>query len=641
MDSMTKYNPMKLTKAGKMLLAKAQAGECGIHITKFATGSGTYLADEDYASRDGLKEKKQEFSITSMEVENEDSILLEVTISNKIEGGEELHTGYKIREMAFYADDPDKGEICYCIMVGTDDLKMDYLPAYDGAIPSIITNFFHIRVSNTDNISINVFDGAKAGSQEGIGGFRIYKGKMQYLNESGEWIDNDSDIANTKVSSIQEPEQAGQKYPEIGEKESAKEIFGKLYRYGKSLKADKVDAAGGDIANTKVSEFAAASGEFPVPAAGESPKTLWGKVKKFSEDFKNWKTGVCMIGQIVNNCTSDAANLPLAARQGKELMGLYTQLNADLTSSMWLTFKGRPTYTGNVDILSGADAGTYWVNLANLTGTLPATAGYGIYEVVGFEPNTNCIHKFFMYSQSGVTRVFIRMFVNNQWYPWKEYKDSATILAEVNSLLTNLRQERYHDVVAAGTDWDTLTAPGYYRIETLDGPHAPGISGLYAYGLLVVETAHIQELATVVQTYYPHVNNTGRPITSCIRKGHDKTRWQSWEYTYDATTTQLSTSIAARNGAKINTSSSSAFRSGNFLIVNFDVTFTDMGTASEAVKFHIGGIPTGLKSVRVSGWCSVNGTTEVLMAGMSNAGDWTLYKNHGAGRYAGYAIGLY
>lgn len=453
---------------------------------------------------------------------------------------------------------------------------------------------------------------------------------------------NGGDISET-VSGIQEPEQAGQKYPKIGDGESAKEIFGKLYRYGKSLKADKVDAAGGDIANTKVSEFTAASGEFPVPAAGESPKILWGKVKKFAEDFKNWNKGVCMIGQIVNNCTSDAANLPLAAKQGKELMELYTQLNAELTSSMWLTFKGRPTYTGNIDILSGADAGTYWVNLANLTGTLPATAGYGIYEVVGFEPNTNCIHKFFMYSQTGVTRVFIRMFVNNQWYPWKEYKDSATILAEVNSLLTNLRQERYHDVVAAGTDWDTLTAPGYYRIETLDGPHAPGISGLYAYGLLVVETAHIQELATVVQTYYPHVNNTGRPITSCIRKGHDKTRWQSWEYSYDATTTQLSTSIAARNGAKINTSasSSSAFRSGNFLIVNFDVTFTDMGTASEAVKFRIGGIPTGLKSVRVSGWCSVNSTTEVLMAGMSNAGDWTLYKNYGAGRYAGYAIGLY
>lgn len=403
----------------------------------------------------------------------------------------------------------------------------------------------------------------------------------------------------------------------------------------------RIEQEGGDIANTKVSEFAAASGDFPVPEAGESSKTLWGKMKKFVEDFKNWNTGVCMIGQIVNNCTSDAANLPLAAKQGKELMGLYNQLNDKLISSMWLVFKGRPTYTGNIDELSGADAGTYWINLSNVTGTLPAAAGYGIYEVVGFEPNTTCVHKFFMYSQTGVTRVIIRMFVNNQWYPWREYKDSVTILAEVNSLLTNLRQERYHGAVTAGTDWNTLTAPGYYMIETLDGPHAPGMPGLYAYGLLIVETAHIQELATVVQIYYPHVNTATYPVTSCIRKGHDKAQWHSWTYTYEMMTEQLSTFISARNGAKTSAASSSAFRSGNVIIINFDVTFTDMGTASEAVKFRIGGIVTGLRNVRVSGWCSVGEDVKVMMAGLTANGEWTLYKNYGPGRYAGYAIGLY
>ena len=90
----------------------------------------------------------------------------------------------------------------------------------------------------------------------------------------------------------------------------------------------KVDSDGGDIANTKVSEFAASSTQWPVPAAGESPKTLWGKVKKFTEDFKNWMSGVCLIGQIVNNCVTNNANLPLSAAQGKVLMDLYTVLNA-------------------------------------------------------------------------------------------------------------------------------------------------------------------------------------------------------------------------------------------------------------------------------------------------------------------------
>lgn len=99
----------------------------------------------------------------------------------------------------------------------------------------------------------------------------------------------------------------------------------------KGLDDDKIDSSGGDIANTKVSEFAANSTQWPVPAAGEAPKTLWGKVKKFIEDFKNWMTGVCLIGQIVNNCVTNNPNLPLSAAQGKALMDLYTVLNTKLT----------------------------------------------------------------------------------------------------------------------------------------------------------------------------------------------------------------------------------------------------------------------------------------------------------------------
>ena len=67
---------------------------------------------------------------------------------------------------------------------------------------------------------------------------------------------------------------------------------------------------------------------------GEASKTLWGKMKKFVEDFKAWCTGVCLIGHIVNNCTSTANNLPLAAAQGKALMDLYTQLYSDLSTAI-------------------------------------------------------------------------------------------------------------------------------------------------------------------------------------------------------------------------------------------------------------------------------------------------------------------
>lgn len=115
------------------------------------------------------------------------------------------------------------------------------------------------------------------------------------------------------------------------------DLFNDLYQkmfdndnYLKQNVESKAEKDGGDIANTKVSEFAEETEQFPVPDPGEASKTLWGKMKKFVEDFKAWCTGVCLIGHIVNNCTSTANNLPLAAAQGKALMDLYTQLYSDL-----------------------------------------------------------------------------------------------------------------------------------------------------------------------------------------------------------------------------------------------------------------------------------------------------------------------
>ena len=98
----------------------------------------------------------------------------------------------------------------------------------------------------------------------------------------------------------------------------------------KNLEDKKVDAAGGDTAETIVSDFETSAESFPVPAAKEKAKTGWGKVKKFGEDFKAWMTGVCLLGHIVNNCVTNNPNLPLSAAQGKVLMDLYTVLNTKL-----------------------------------------------------------------------------------------------------------------------------------------------------------------------------------------------------------------------------------------------------------------------------------------------------------------------
>lgn len=98
----------------------------------------------------------------------------------------------------------------------------------------------------------------------------------------------------------------------------------------KELDEGKVDSAGGDIAATKVGSITASTASYPVPAANDTVKVGFGKIVKFFGDIRNWMTGVCLIGQIVNNCVTNNAGLPLSAAQGKVLMDLLTKLNSDL-----------------------------------------------------------------------------------------------------------------------------------------------------------------------------------------------------------------------------------------------------------------------------------------------------------------------
>ena len=113
----------------------------------------------------------------------------------------------------------------------------------------------------------------------------------------------------------------------------------------------KAETSGGDISEMTVKTLDTITTEFPVPVAGESQKSFLGKVKKFFEDTKNWMSGVCLIGQIVNNCVTNNAKLPLSAAQGKVLMDLYTVLNNN--------FEKYYSLSDAIQISSGADLNNY------------------------------------------------------------------------------------------------------------------------------------------------------------------------------------------------------------------------------------------------------------------------------------------
>ena len=59
---------------------------------------------------------------------------------------------------------------------------------------------------------------------------------------------------------------------------------------------------------------------------------------KLAVTIRNLKAGLQFVlhaGQIVNNCVTDNAGLPLSAAQGKALMDKYTQLYSDMPRTPW------------------------------------------------------------------------------------------------------------------------------------------------------------------------------------------------------------------------------------------------------------------------------------------------------------------
>ncbi|MCQ4754726.1 hypothetical protein [Enterocloster bolteae] len=124
----------------------------------------------------------------------------------------------------------------------------------------------------------------------------------------------------------------------------------------------KSDSAGGDISEMTIKTLDSITTDFPIPEAGEKPREFLGKVKKFFVDTKNWMTGVCLIGSIVNNCVTDNARLPLSAAQGKVLMDLYTVLNTNFNNKQnreWIyaaTLSNKNTASVGVNIRNYREA---------------------------------------------------------------------------------------------------------------------------------------------------------------------------------------------------------------------------------------------------------------------------------------------
>ncbi len=143
---------------------------------------------------------------------------------------------------------------------------------------------------------------------------------------------------------------------------------------------DKADAALKDVDTPTFEDY---SGSTPVPDAATAINNIRskGKLSTILSNMKAAFKGACLIGQIVNNCVTNNAKLPLSAAQGKALMDLYTQLNSDLTRKyITPTFKTGYSSEGNRGYIT-LSGKIVTVNLG-----VYSDAGYGAGEVVASIP---------------------------------------------------------------------------------------------------------------------------------------------------------------------------------------------------------------------------------------------------------------
>lgn len=132
----------------------------------------------------------------------------------------------------------------------------------------------------------------------------------------------------------------------------------------------------------------------------------------FFQFFRNLKAGLQFVlhaGQIVNNCVTDNAGLPLSAAQGKVLKDLYTQLYSEVSNS------GIPIVKKITDLYSIKASGFYYYDAGATNAPMSSRGGM---IVANYLSDLWISLTVIPYASSNV---YIISKYGNDWSNWTEY----------------------------------------------------------------------------------------------------------------------------------------------------------------------------------------------------------------------------
>lgn len=160
---MSQFGAITLTNKGKTLHSKVQTG-LELRFTRIAVGDGR-LNGESILSLNGLISEKKTLQVTKLKSLSVGQAVVGTVLSNQ-----DITTGFYLREIGVFAQDPDIGEILYCY--GNAGDLGEFIPAKGG--PDVIEKTMDIFtvIGNASNVTAVIDESlvyeTKAGVQEKI-----------------------------------------------------------------------------------------------------------------------------------------------------------------------------------------------------------------------------------------------------------------------------------------------------------------------------------------------------------------------------------------------------------------------------------------------------------------------------------------
>lgn len=146
---MSNFSKFYLTKKGIDLQSKLQVG-AALKFTRVAVGDGVVEDTTKLVDLQNLVQYRTSYSINDIVNKGDGTSVIKTIVSNK-----DLDEGFFLREIGVFADDPDLGEILYCVTnTGT---YADYLPAKTLNSVDIVLEIITV-VGNAESVVIEIDD---------------------------------------------------------------------------------------------------------------------------------------------------------------------------------------------------------------------------------------------------------------------------------------------------------------------------------------------------------------------------------------------------------------------------------------------------------------------------------------------------